>query len=140
MTNIDPSFGRADEHFVSTINDLANACHSNSREKGFYNDFIYGWDNFNKHRKIEQIASRIALIHSEASEALECIRQSDFGSVSLITISETGKPEGLASELADVVIRVFDLATALDIDIGSAIILKMRYNSKRPHLHGGKNI
>ena len=48
------------------------------------------------------------------------------------------KPEGLGSELADIVIRVFDLAGMLKIDIANEIERKMRYNVTRPYRHGGK--
>ena len=50
------------------------------------------------------------------------------------------KPEGLASELADVVIRALDLAALLDIDLPSVIDLKLAYNRTRGHKHGGKTI
>ncbi len=48
------------------------------------------------------------------------------------------KPEGLAIELADAVIRIADLAEALGVDLGEAIIAKHRYNQTRPARHGGK--
>ena len=69
------------------------------------------------------------------SEALEALRDGDFGS-----IREDGKPEGFDSELADVVIRVFDLAEAVGINLGAAIIDKMRYNETRPYKHGGRKL
>lgn len=50
------------------------------------------------------------------------------------------KPEGVPTELADVVIRVFDLAGWLGIDLASAIREKMRFNKTRPYRHGGKAI
>ncbi|MDX1919411.1 MAG: hypothetical protein SFU25_01595 [Candidatus Caenarcaniphilales bacterium] len=48
------------------------------------------------------------------------------------------KPEGLAVELADCVIRIFDFCGAHKIDLESAIALKHKYNETRPHRHGGK--
>jgi NTP pyrophosphatase (non-canonical NTP hydrolase) len=41
-------------------------------------------------------------------------------------------------ELADAVIRIFDLAGLLKIQIGSYILQKHKYNAGRPHRHGGK--
>lgn len=41
-------------------------------------------------------------------------------------------------ELADIVIRVCDLAQELGIDLGEAVVAKMAYNKTRPHKHGGK--
>ncbi|TXH13714.1 MAG: hypothetical protein E6R03_10800 [Hyphomicrobiaceae bacterium] len=103
-----------------------------------------------RERKIEQIATRLALIHSEVSEALECIRDKNFDPDGLMLYVSSrsippspnmyAKPEGLASELADIIIRVLDLASALKIDIGAALVAKARYNATRPHKHGGKAI
>ena len=41
-------------------------------------------------------------------------------------------------ELADIVIRVFDLAYSKGIDLQWHIEQKMRYNTTRPHMHGKK--
>lgn len=52
-----------------------------------------------------------ALIHSEISEALECIRRGQIlGAFELGT-----KPVGLGSELADVVIRIMDFSQAFSL-------------------------
>ena len=48
------------------------------------------------------------------------------------------KPEGFPTELADVVIRVGDLAGRLGIDLAAVIGEKMAYNITRPYRHGGK--
>ena len=48
------------------------------------------------------------------------------------------KPEGVPSELADVIIRVLDLADAYGIDIGAAVVEKINYNATRSLRHGGK--
>ena len=86
----------------------------------------------------DAVAAKLALIHSEVSEALECVRDGHYEAYE----SETrpGKPEGLPSELADIVIRVADLAGALGIDLESAIVTKMAYNATRQHRHGGRNL
>jgi hypothetical protein len=52
---------------------------------------------------------KVALIHSELSEALEDLRVGRIATV----VSESGKPEGAVSELADVVIRIGDFWGAL---------------------------
>jgi NTP pyrophosphatase (non-canonical NTP hydrolase) len=48
------------------------------------------------------------------------------------------KPEGLPIELADAVIRLFDLAAYFGIDLADAIRVKMAFNDSRPFMHGGK--
>lgn len=48
------------------------------------------------------------------------------------------KPEGIPSELADIVIRVMDAAVEYGIDLEDEVTLKMAYNATRAHRHGGK--
>lgn len=49
-----------------------------------------------------------------------------------------GKPEGVPSEIADIVIRAFDFAEEAGIDLAHVIEEKLAYNATRPHKHGGK--
>ena len=55
-------------------------------------------------------------------------------------VSGNGKPEGVASELADTVIRIADMCGALGIDLEAAIVAKVAYNAGRPYRHGGKRL
>jgi NTP pyrophosphatase (non-canonical NTP hydrolase) len=50
------------------------------------------------------------------------------------------KPEGIASEMADCIIRILDYCAYEGIDIEQAIQLKHEYNKTRPYRHGGKRI
>jgi len=83
------------------------------------------------------IAAKLALIHSEVSEGLEALRDGDLA---LRIDPERGKPEGLESELADILIRTLDLAEALGMDMGGTMAIKMRYNEGRPYKHGNRKI
>lgn len=108
--------------------------------------------------------SKLGLIITEVSEAIEELRNghgigeryhtingeqvyrgtegADWQNASN-SASWTGvpaKPEGVPSELADVVIRCFDLAHEAGIDLSDAIFEKLEYNSTRGRMHGGKKI
>jgi hypothetical protein len=48
------------------------------------------------------------------------------------------KPEGIPSELADVIIRVAHYCGANGIDLAEAVREKTAYNKTRPFKHGGK--
>lgn len=100
------------------------------------------------------VMSKLMLIATEVAEAAEVFRDAKaFSSIKgvyqnpgdggpLCTYmdgwSTPLKPEGFGSELADIIIRVFDLAEELGIDLGAEVLRKMRYNATREYRHGGK--
>lgn len=86
----------------------------------------------------EHVASKLCLIHSEVSEALEEVREGRMDT--WYNKDKDNKPEGFASELADITIRIMDLASAHGIDLDREIAIKMEYNESRPRKHGGKAI
>jgi len=81
---------------------------------------------------------KLALIHSEVSEALEEYRNAKHPIGELYFSGDDKKPEGVPAELADVLIRIFDLCGHYGIDLEDAVDKKMRYNNTRPFRHGGK--
>ena len=106
------------------LNQLADICYHQAKEKGFHDN---DGDN--------NPAERLALIASEVFEAFEDVRagrplNENYG---------TGdKPEGVPSELADIIIRTLDLSTEWGVDIQGAVTEKLAYNRTRDYRHGKK--
>lgn len=106
---------------VLSINDLVRKAHANAVEKGFW-------------AKPSEFGTLIALMHDELSEALREAR--DGHAPDETYFRKDGKPEGIPSELADVVIRVFDVCGYYGINLEAAIVQKMEFNKTRPEKHG----
>lgn len=108
---------------LTSFEDLQRNVHLTAKEHGW-------WEG----KSIEVVPEKLALIHSEISEALEEYRKSpDFG-----VYYHDGKPEGFGIELADAIIRIMDLAEWLGIDLAECVVEKHEYNLNRSYKHGGK--
>lgn len=89
----------------------------------------------------------LMLVVTEVAEAMEAYRDGD-GVAEAITehpsgrrcsvggCEVTGKPVGVPSELADIIIRVLDICGAYGVDIEKAVAAKVKYNATRPGMHG----
>ena len=110
--------------------------HKGARDRGWYDGELG--------EKTElRLASLLCLIHSEVSEALEEIRRGKldyyYPYAEHLVTSDT-KPLGLPTELADIIIRVLDMAEWLGIDMEEAVRMKNEYNETRGYKHGGKKL
>lgn len=119
------------------INELAKEIHENAKSKGFFDSE-------------KNIGEMLCLIHSEVSEALEADRKGRHTTGTIQTINsfvidemfvtdfKIAVKDTFEDELADVMIRVMDLAAFKGIDLEAHIKAKMRYNAMREHKHGKK--
>lgn len=119
---------------MSSLQDLADRAHSTAVSKGWW-DAQCEPGGLNRQAVAATVPEKLCLIHSEASEALEDYR---VGKMQTVPRESDGKPEGFPTELADIVIRCFDLAGALGINLEAEIVAKMAFNETRSYRHGGK--
>lgn len=150
------------------INELVKKAHENAVIKGFYDcpvcknsgrlyDKPCSYCN-GSGKEQKNIGELLMLIVSELGEALEAHRNNDFADFNRyetqVELSlKSGMPKELAEkmafksvlsssfefEIADAVIRIFDLCGYMGIDLEKHIELKMKYNETREYKHGYLN-
>lgn len=100
---------------------LQDACHRASKSAGW-------WVNPKTGEPTQAnpmcFSQKLCLIHSEISEAMEADRKG-------LMDDKLPHRTGREVELADAVIRIFDLAGAYGMDLGGAIAEKMACNAQR---------
>lgn len=114
------------------INDLVKEIHSNNVKAGWWNigninlvEVIHNpQDEIMERLGRALVAEKLCLTHSEVSEGMEGHRKN------LMDDKLPNRPM-LEVELADAVIRIFDLCGALDLDIQGAIYEKLDFNKNR---------
>lgn len=100
-----------------SLNELATTCHNIALSKGFWRMPL------NPEEAVLKLATAVSLIASEAFEALDALRNQQ-------------PKEDLQEELADVIIRTFDVAAYLGMDIDGVVNMKINKNRSRPYKHG----
>ena len=121
------------------IQDLVKEAHENAKKHGFWEDvemLVHEYDEIDileaamckewidgcKSDLSNAICTRLMLIVGEVAEAMEGLRKNDRAN--------------FQEELADIMIRVFDLAGGLEVDLESEIKKKMEMNKSRFYKHG----
>lgn len=102
----------------SAVCDLVEACHSRAWNNGWWHDLKTG------EALKPDVPLKLCLIHSEVSEALEAHRKDKND-------DHLTDRKGLEVELADAVIRIFDMAGGLGLDLAGALVAKLAYNDNR---------
>jgi NTP pyrophosphatase (non-canonical NTP hydrolase) len=105
--------------FIWIFNQLQSQANQTAKAKGW-------WD------KPREDGTLIALCHAELSELLEYLRHGNPPSDHIPEFS------GAEEEMADVLIRLMDLAAHHGWDIAGALVAKMEFNQGRAYKHGGK--
>lgn len=123
------------EHdYAVTIADAGNAltavCHGQSATMGWWDDLKKITDNEalsedDRHKIAKYyLASKLMLTVSEVAEGMEGLRKDKVD-------DHLPQHSMLSVELADAVIRAFDMAGYLGVDLGSIIVDKLQYNATR---------
>lgn len=114
------------ESLEDTINFCSSLCHDAAAARGWWHVKLNQSPDSVQNYALQQrsIGDIISLIHSEVSEGFEAARK-DLPSDHIEGFS------GLEEEMADTLIRIFDLAGAANLRLGEAFVAKMVYNAGR---------
>ena len=120
-----PSQGDADRIKTEGIrlSDIQREAFETAKSKGFTHE-----DNF---------PEQCMLVVTELAEAVECYRRHGLDKSGFLYY-DGKKPEGIAIEMADVILRACNVCSYFEIPLEKAIIAKMAHNKTRPYRHGGK--
>ena len=118
--------------YKQSLNSIVVEAHDNARYHGFYDDIDAAIGYLGRHDqpamaaivKRDFVLSQLAKVASEVGEAVQAIQRHDINSAEL------------EEELADIIIRVADLAGFMDINLGRAVHRKTMVNRSRPRKHG----
>ena len=144
MTDIIPISTSDKRDFLNSLDAVSTWSHSVNQHNGFWEELEFlqnavanGSDRDNQdgasiRMKREIVLGRIALIHSEQSEAVEAVRKHGFEEWF------STEKDSFVSEMAGTVVGIMDLCEWLGVPLAEAIIAEVQRNEKRGKMHGGK--
>lgn len=103
---------------------VQDICHHLAVKAGWWNCPVTGQPSTPEYIQEVQVPRKLLLIHAEISEATEGHRKN-------LKDSHLPHRDALEVELADALIRIFDLGGALGYNLGAAMAEKMLYNATR---------
>nr|DAI89449.1 MAG TPA: NTP-PPase-like protein [Caudoviricetes sp.] len=107
------------------INNLVKEIHSKNLEAGWWNDPETGESLLNNKFTPYVVATKLLLMVTEIAEATEGYRKN-------LMDDKLPHRSMFEVEMADVLIRLFDIAGAMNFDLDGAIKEKQKFNSVRP--------
>lgn len=116
------------EKSAKGLNDLSTIIHQRNVDAGWWSDLITGADLRGKDengRDRRNVPELLCLVHSELSEAMEGYRKN-------LKDDKLPHREMFEVELADALIRIFDIAGSQKLDLAGAVLEKLAFNKVRP--------
>lgn len=114
------------------INLLSRIAHNNAVEHGFYaehSELMHTLEDNDADMRLAEAAERVFVLAAIAKISSEC-------GEAVAAIQHGEEQDKMVEELADVIIRIFDLCGHLDADLGETLVRKMQHNKTRPYKHG----
>lgn len=135
------------------LTDYAYKAYTTANNHGFHDKCHQNMQNNDGQLGVTHKLAKLALVMSEVGEAVDAVRKNKYTDMKdlqqLATIAKKNDmseqdeeffrehiKDTFEDELADTIIRIFDLCGLLSIDIDSHVKAKMLYNDTRPAMHG----